>query len=389
MIGELSYEALLEEGDPAFAWQPPDDEWRAIALNYTSGTTGGPKGVVYHHRGAYLLAMGNVVSAGMTDTPVYLWTVPMFHCNGWCFTWGLSVVGGTHVCLRHVRADAILDAIEAHGVTHLCGAPTVLNAIVQEGEARGLSLAHRVHVLTGGAPPPASIIGAMESRGFRIVHVYGLTETYGPSVVSVWQPEWDALPLDARANLKARQGIRHQVLEALSVRDPDTLQEVPHDGITPGEIMFRGNIVMKGYLDDPEATARAFAGGFFHSGDVAVVHPDGVLQITDRSKDIIISGGENISSIEVESVLYRHPAVLEAAVVARRDPKWGETPCAFVALKPDARASAEELVAFCRANLSHFKCPKHVVFGELPKTATGKVQKFILRERAEHHTSEP
>jgi fatty-acyl-CoA synthase len=381
--GEVTYDALLAEGDPEFAWQPPDDEWRAITLNYTSGTTGHPKGVVYHHRGAYLLAMGNVVSAGLFGSSVYLWTVPMFHCNGWCFTWGLSVVGATHVCLRQVSASAILDAIEQHGVTHLCGAPTVLNMIVQEVRARRLSLSRRVDVLTGGAPPPSAIIAGMEDAGFRITHVYGLTETYGPSVVAPWDASWDALPLEERAQRKARQGVRHQTLEHLSVCDPETLTPVPHDGASAGEVMFRGNIVMKGYLDDPAATERSFHGGLFHSGDVAVVHPDGTLQITDRSKDIIISGGENISSVEVESVLYRHPHVLEAAVVARPDALWGETPCAFVALKPGApEVAAQDIIAFCRAHLAHFKCPSSVVFAELPKTATGKVQKFVLRERA-------
>jgi fatty-acyl-CoA synthase len=383
LVGDVGYESLLAEGDPGFTWQPPDDEWRAITLNYTSGTTGHPKGVVYHHRGAYLLAMGNVVSAGLLGNSVYLWTVPMFHCNGWCFTWGLSVVGGTHVCLRHVSAERILDAIERHGVTHLCGAPTVLNMIVQEARARELVLERKVDVLTGGAPPPSAIIAAMESAGFRITHVYGLTETYGPSVVGPWDAAWDLLPLEERAQKKARQGVRHQTLEHLSVRDPETLLSVPHDGVSAGEVMFRGNIVMKGYLDDPAATERAFQGGFFHSGDVGVVHPDGTLQITDRSKDIIISGGENISSVEVESVLYRHPHVLEAAVVARPDATWGETPCAFVTLKPAAPAlTAEDVIAFCREQLAHFKCPRSVVFSELPKTATGKVQKFVLRERA-------
>jgi fatty-acyl-CoA synthase len=380
--GDLSYEALLAEGDPEFAWQPPDDEWRAITLNYTSGTTGHPKGVVYHHRGAYLLAMGNVVSAGLLGNPVYLWTVPMFHCNGWCFTWGLSVVGGTHVCLRQVTAAGILDAIERHAVTHLCGAPTVLNMIVQEVRAKRLTLARRVDVLTGGAPPPSAIIAAMEDAGFRVTHVYGLTETYGPSVVGPWDAAWDALPLEERAQRKARQGVRHQTLEHLSVCDPETLQPVPHDGVSAGEVMFRGNIVMKGYLDDPAATEKAFQGGLFHSGDLGVVHPDGTLQITDRSKDIIISGGENVSSVEVESVLYRHPHVLEAAVVARPDALWGETPCAFVALKRGAPAlPAQDIIEFCRQHLAHFKCPTSVVFSELPKTATGKVQKFVLRER--------
>jgi fatty-acyl-CoA synthase len=381
--GQLTYEALLAEGDPEYAWQPPDDEWRAITLNYTSGTTGNPKGVVYHHRGAYLLAMGNVVSAGLTGDSVYLWTVPMFHCNGWCFTWGVSVVGGTHVCLRHVTAPNILDAISAHRVTHLCGAPTVLNSMVQEGRARSFSLDRQVTVLTGGAPPPSAVIAGMESVGFRITHVYGLTETYGPSVVGPWDNAWDALPLEERARLKARQGVRHQTLEHLSVRHPETLEPVPEDGQTAGEVMFRGNIVMKGYLDDPAATERAFAGGLFHSGDVAVITPDGSLQITDRSKDIIISGGENISSVEVESVLFRHPHVLEAAVVARPDTHWGETPCAFVTLKAGAPAiSAEDVIAHCREQLAHFKCPKTIVFSDLPKTATGKVQKFVLRERA-------
>jgi fatty-acyl-CoA synthase len=383
VTGELDYDALLAEGDPEYAWQPPDDEWRAITLNYTSGTTGNPKGVVYHHRGAYLLAMGNVVSAGLTGDAVYLWTVPMFHCNGWCFTWGVSVVGGTHVCLRHVTAANILDAIATHRVTHLCGAPTVLNSMVQEGRARGFTLDRCVTVLTGGAPPPSAVIAGMESAGFRITHVYGLTETYGPSVVGPWDNAWDALPLEERARLKARQGVRHQALEHLSVRHPESLEPVAEDGQTAGEVMFRGNIVMKGYLDDPAATERAFAGGLFHSGDVAVVTPDGSLQITDRSKDIIISGGENISSVEVESVLFRHPHVLEAAVVARPDAHWGETPCAFVTLKAGAPAlTAEDVIAHCREQLAHFKCPKTIVFSELPKTATGKVQKFVLRERA-------
>jgi fatty-acyl-CoA synthase len=383
LTGTIGYEELLSEGDPAFAWQPPDDEWRAITLNYTSGTTGNPKGVVYHHRGAYLLALGNIVSAGMTSDSAYLWTVPMFHCNGWCFTWGVAVVGATHVCLRHVTAPNILDAVEKQGVTHMCGAPTVLNMMVQEARARKLTLTRRVDVLTGGAPPPATIIAGMESAGFRVTHVYGLTETYGPSVVGPWDSSWDTLPLEERARLKARQGVRHQTLEHLSVCHPETLVPVPEDGATAGEVMFRGNIVMKGYLDDPEATARAFQGGLFHSGDVAVITPEGSLQITDRSKDIIISGGENISSVEVESTLFRHEHVLEAAVVARPDTLWGETPCAFVTLKADAPSvGEEEIIAFCREQLAHFKCPKTVVFSELPKTSTGKVQKFVLRERA-------
>ena len=383
LFGELGYEALIAEGDPTQAWHEPDDEWRAIALNYTSGTTGDPKGVVYHHRGAYLTAMGNVLSANLVRHAVYLWTVPMFHCNGWCFPWALSLVAGTHVCLRHVRADAIYDAIERHGVTNFCGAPTVLNMIVQESPKRATALTRVVDVSTGGAPPPAAILSAMEKAGFRVTHLYGLTETYGPAVFNSWQESWNGLPADERAAKNARQGVRGPTLERLTVRNPETLEECPHDGSTVGEVMFAGNIVMKGYLADPAATERAFRGGYFHSGDLGVMHPDGYIQLTDRSKDIIISGGENISSIEVESTLFRHPHVLEAAVVARPDPVWGETPCAFVTLKPGAPAvTAEELIAFCRSQIAHFKCPKHVVFAELPKTSTGKVQKFVLRERA-------
>ncbi len=382
-FGDVTYEALLLEGDPDAQFPAPDDEWRAIALNYTSGTTGNPKGVVYHHRGAYLTAMGNVLATNLGRHAVYLWTVPMFHCNGWCFPWAVTLVAGTHVCLRHVRAADILDAVEQQGVTHFSGAPTVLNMIVQEQSKRQLVLAHPVEVATGGAPPPASILSAMEHAGFRVTHLYGLTETYGPAVFNLPHESWNALSADERATLNARQGIRGPTLEGLSVRDPETLAEVPRDGKTVGEVMFSGNIVMKGYLADPEATERAFKGGHFHSGDLGVIHPDGYIQLTDRSKDIIISGGENISSIEVENALFRHPHVLEAAVVARADEKWGETPCAFVTLKTGAPSvSAEEIIAFCRSQLAHYKCPKHVVFSELPKTSTGKVQKFVLRERA-------
>ncbi len=382
-FGDLSYEELLKEGDPTAEFGGPDDEWRAIALNYTSGTTGNPKGVVYHHRGAYLTAMGNVIASNLGRHAVYLWTVPMFHCNGWCFPWAVTLMAGTHVCLRHVRASEILDAIEQQGVTHFSAAPTVLNMIVQEEQTRPLKLERTVEVATGGAPPPATVLSAMERAGFRVTHIYGLTETYGPAVFNLAHESWKDLSADARATLNARQGIRGPTLENLSVRDPETLAEVPRDGQTVGEVMFSGNIVMKGYLGDPEATARAFQGGYFHSGDLGVMHPDGYIQLTDRSKDIIISGGENISSIEVENALFRHPHVLEAAVVARPDEKWGETPCAFVTLKPGAPSvSAEEIIKFCRTVLAGYKCPKHVVFAELPKTSTGKVQKFVLRERA-------
>jgi fatty-acyl-CoA synthase len=387
LFGELGYEELLAEGDPEAPWHKPDDEWRAIALNYTSGTTGNPKGVVFHHRGAYLAAMGNVLSVNLQRHAVYLWTVPLFHCNGWCFPWALSLVAGTHVCLRHVRANAIYDAIEHHGVTHFCAAPTVLNMMVQEGQKRSVKVEPIVDVVTGGAAPPAAILSAMEQAGFRVTHIYGLTETYGPAVFNSWQDAWDSLPADDRASKNARQGVRGPTLEELTVRHPETLEECPHDGQTVGEVMFAGNIVMKGYLDDPGATERAFKGGYFHSGDLGVMHADGYIQLTDRSKDIIISGGENISSIEVENTLFRHPHVLEAAVVARPDAVWGETPCAFVTLKPGAPSvSADELIEFCRGQIARFKCPKHVVFAELPKTSTGKVQKFLLRERAKQES---
>jgi 3-(methylthio)propionyl---CoA ligase len=378
-LGNLDYEAFLAEGDPDFAGPTPDDEWEAIALNYTSGTTGNPKGVVYHHRGAYLNALGNILVWGMPQHPVYLWTLPMFHCNGWCFPWTVTALAGTHVCLRRVEAGAIYDAIERDGVTHLCGAPVVMNMLLN---ARNEKLPRTVNMMTAGAAPPAAVIGGMEGLGFKITHVYGLTETYGPATVCAWHDEWDALPEDDRARLKARQGVAYPVLDGLTVADPATLQPVAADGETMGEILFRGNIVMKGYLKNPKASEEAFAGGWFHSGDLAVMHPDGYVEIKDRSKDIIISGGENISTIEVEDVLYRHPAVLEAAVVARPDEQWGETPCAFVTLKQGAAAEAAEIIAFCRERMAHFKAPRHVVFGALPKTSTGKIQKFVLRERA-------
>ena len=378
-LGGLDYEAFIAAGDPAFAELTPGDEWDAIALNYTSGTTGKPKGVVYHHRGAYLNALGNILVWGMRPHPVYLWTLPMFHCNGWCFPWTVTALAGTHVCLRRVEAGAIFDAIERHGVTHLCGAPVVMNMLLN---ARTERLPRPVDMMTAGAAPPAAVIGGIEALGFRITHVYGLTEVYGPAVVCAWHDEWDALDGDARARLKARQGVRYPVLEGLTVADPQTLAPVPPDGETMGEILMRGNIVMKGYLKNPQATDEAFAGGWFHTGDLAVAHPDGYIEIKDRSKDIIISGGENISTIEVEDVLYRHPAVLEAAIVARPDPNWGETPCAFVTLKDGATGDPAAIIAFCRERLAHFKAPRHVVFGPLPKTSTGKIQKYVLRDRA-------
>jgi fatty-acyl-CoA synthase len=381
-LGDLEYEDLLAEGDPAFDWPMPRDEWDAISLNYTSGTTGDPKGVVYHHRGAYLLALGNVVTCGMAKHPVYLWTLPMFHCNGWCFPWSISAVVGTHVCLRYVRAKAMFDALADHKVTHLCGAPIVMSTLLNAPADEKRALPHEVQFFTAAAPPPAAVLAAMKDAGFNVTHLYGLTETYGPAVINDWNREWDRLPGDEQAALKSRQGVRYTVLEALSVRDPETLAPVPADGETMGEVMFRGNVVMKGYLKNPSASAKAFEGGWFHSGDLGVVHPDGYVQLKDRSKDIIISGGENISSIEVEDALYKHPAVQGAAVVAKPDEKWGETPCAFVELKPSEMVSAEELIGWCRQNLAGYKVPRHIVFTELPKTSTGKVQKFRLREMA-------
>jgi fatty-acyl-CoA synthase len=381
-IGTMTYEALIAEGDPDYVWSPPGDEWDAISLNYTSGTTGNPKGVVYHHRGAALLAMGNVITASMRKHPVYLWTLPMFHCNGWCFTWSISVLAGTHVCLRQVRAAAMYEAIATHGVTHLCGAPIVMSTLLNAPHEEKRPLPHAVEFFTAAAPPPAAVLGAMAAAGFNVTHLYGLTETYGPAVVNDWKMEWDALEPVARANKKARQGVRYVVLDDLTVMDPETMTKVPADGETMGEVMFRGNVVMKGYLKNKKATDEAFAGGWFHSGDLGVLHPDGYIQLKDRSKDIIISGGENISSIEVEDALFRHPAVAAAAVVAKPDEKWGETPCAFVELKPQATATVEELIAWCRQHLAAYKCPRHVVFVELPKTSTGKIQKYKLRDMA-------
>jgi fatty-acyl-CoA synthase len=383
LLGETDYEALIEEGDAGFEWSLPEDEWNAISLNYTSGTTGNPKGVVYHHRGAYLNALSNAIGWNLGHHPVYLWTLPMFHCNGWCYPWTLAAVAGTSVCLRRVSAASIFDAIATHRVTHFCGAPIVLGFVLNASAEERRPFEHTVQVMTAAAPPPAAVLQAMEASGFHMTHVYGLTETYGPAVMCAWKPEWDSLPPEERARLKSRQGVPYHVLEDLQIMDPDTMQPVPADGETLGEVMFWGNIVMKGYLKNPKATAEALAGGWFHSGDLGVMHPDGYIQLKDRSKDIIISGGENISSIEVEDVLYRHPQVLEAAVVARPDSHWGESPCAFVALKAGAAGvSEQDIIEFCRAGLARFKVPKTVIFGDLPKTSTGKIQKFILRERA-------
>ena len=382
ILGEIDYEAFLASGDPNYAYAPPPDEWDAISLNYTSGTTGDPKGVVYHHRGAYLLALGNVLTGDMGRHPVYLWTLPMFHCNGWCFPWALSVVAGTHVCLRQVRAGHIYELMAEHGVTHLCGAPIVMSTLLGASPAEKRPLKAAARFFTAAAPPPQAVLAAMKEAGFEVTHLYGLTETYGPAAVNEWREEWDALDGPAQAEKKARQGVRYCVLDDLDVIDPVTMEPVPRDGETMGEVMFRGNIVMKGYLKNKHASDAAFHGGWFHSGDLGVMHKDGYIQLKDRSKDIIISGGENISSIEVEDALFKHPKVRAAAVVARPDDKWGETPCAFVELREGASATAEELIAWSRDNLAHFKCPRHVVFGELPKTSTGKIKKFVLREMA-------
>ncbi|HSH74485.1 MAG TPA: acyl-CoA synthetase, partial [Longimicrobiales bacterium] len=378
---DVHYEDLIAEGEAGARWSLPDDEWDAIALNYTSGTTGNPKGVVYHHRGAYMNAVGNALEWSLPRHPVYLWTLPLFHCNGWCFPWTVAAVAGTNVCLRGIDASEILRLIRDEGVTHMCGAPIVLNMVTTEAERRGEPLGRTVELMTAGAAPPAAVLERSSRVGFRVTHAYGLTEVYGPNTVCAWHPEWDGLPASEQAALKARQGVAYAVQEELSVRDPETLEPVPADGETIGELMMRGNIVMKGYLKNPSATEAAFAGGLFHTGDLGVMHPDGYVEIRDRSKDIIISGGENISSIEVEGVLYSHPAVAAAAVVARPDETWGETPCAFVELRDGSDVSEDELIDFCRSNLAHFKAPKTVVFCELPKTSTGTIQKFVLRRR--------
>jgi fatty-acyl-CoA synthase len=382
-LGEKDYEAFIAEGDPNAAWDYPVDEWQAIALNYTSGTTGNPKGVVYHHRGAYLNALGNILVWSLPSKPTYLWTLPLFHCNGWCFPWTLAALAGTNVCLRRVEAKAIFDAIADEDVTHLCGAPIVMGLLLNaKPEQKRDFGGRRIKMMTAASAPPAAVIEGMETLGFDITHVYGLTEVYGPSVVCAWHEEWNRLPAAEQAAIKARQGVRYPVLEGLMVADAKTLEPVPPDGKTIGEVFMRGNIVMKGYLKNRKASDEAFAGGWFHTGDLGVCHPDGYIELKDRSKDIIISGGENVSTIEIEGVLYRHPAVLEAAVVARPDDKWGETPCAFVTLKDGASASADDIIAFCRQNMASFKVPRTVVFGPLAKTSTGKIQKYVLREKA-------
>jgi fatty-acyl-CoA synthase len=382
-LGTITYEDLLAEGDPSFEWPGPQDEWDSLSLLYTSGTTGNPKGVMYHHRGAYLNALGNALAFRLTPQSVYLWTLPMFHCNGWTYTWAVTAAGATHVCLRRVDPALIFAALREHRVTHLCGAPIVLNMLVHAPAQARTRFDHVVEVATGGAAPPSAVIEAMEAMGFRVTHLYGLTESYGPATLCAWQEDWAALPLSERARKMARQGVAMPTLAQLQVGDADTGAPVPRDGATLGEVMLRGNTIMKGYLDNPVATAQAFAGGWFHTGDLGVWHADNYIEVKDRAKDIIISGGENISSLEVEECLYRHPHVMEAAVVARPDARWGETPCAFVALKPDAQGvTAADIVHWCRDHLAHFKVPRTVVFGPLPKTSTGKIQKFVLRDQA-------
>ena len=382
-LGSIEYEEFLGDGDPEFNWIMPNDEWDAISLNYTSGTTGNPKGVVYHHRGASLLAQGNALTASMPKHSVYLWTLPMFHCNGWCFPWTLSAIIGTHVCLRWVRQKAMWDALADHGVTHMCGAPIVMSTLLSTDDKDKRKLDHVVDFFTAAAPPPEAVLAAMKTAGFNVTHLYGLTESYGPAVVNDWKAEWNQLDDSGQAAMKARQGVRYSALEGLEVMNPETMEPVPKDGETIGEVMMRGNVVMKGYLKNKTASREAFAGGWFHTGDLGVMHEDNYIQLKDRSKDIIISGGENISSIEVEDALYKHPDIAAAAVVAREDEKWGETPCALIELNAGAeKPSIEELDKWCREQLAAFKIPKHYVFEELPKTSTGKIQKFVLRERA-------
>jgi fatty-acyl-CoA synthase len=381
-LGSDDYEALVESGDPDFAWLMPNDEWDAIALNYTSGTTGDPKGVVYHHRGACLIAQGNIITASIAKHAVYLWTLPMFHCNGWCFPWTIAAVNGTQVCLREVRADAIWASLADNEVTLLCGAPVVMSALLSASDEEKRTLPKPIDFFTAAAPPPEAVLASMGEAGFNVTHLYGLTEVYGPAVVNDWHSEWDVLPSAQKATLKARQGVRYHALEELDVLDPQTMQPVPRDGETLGEVMFRGNVVMKGYLKNKQATDEAFKDGWFHSGDLGVVYPDGYVQLKDRSKDIIISGGENISSIEIEDVLYKHSDVIAAAVVAMPHEKWGETPCAFIELVESSKLSAEDMILWCKQHMASFKVPRHFVFQEIVKTSTGKVQKFLLREQA-------
>ena len=382
LLGDIEYEAFLAEGNASYEWQYPENEWDAISLNYTSGTTGNPKGVVYHHRGAALNSLGNITSWTLPQLPKYLWTLPMFHCNGWCFPWTITALAGTNICLRKTEPGPIYDAIIEHGVTHMCGAPIVMGMLVNASSREKRTLTKSVKILTAGAAPPAAILEQIELLNFEVTHAYGLTECYGPGVVCEWHPEWEELPTAEKFTKKARQGVPYLVMQDLTVMDPETMQKTPADSESMGEVFMRGNNVMKGYLKNEKATKEAFLGGWFHTGDLGVMHPDGYIELKDRSKDIIISGGENISTIEVEGVLYQHPAVAEAAIVAKPDEKWGETPCAFISLKEEAQATEEELIQFCRDNLAHFKCPKKVVFTDLPKTSTGKIQKFILREQA-------
>ncbi|MFB3044701.1 MAG: acyl-CoA synthetase [Acidiferrobacterales bacterium] len=383
LLGECDYESFLMRGEPDFGGPPLEDEWQAISLNYTSGTTGNPKGVVYHHRGAYLNALGQILAFKLSESSIYLWTLPMFHCNGWTYTWGVTAAAGTHVCLRRVDPALIFSMIKQYGVTHMCGAPIVLNMLVHAPAEQRVDFGRTVDVATGGAAPPSKVIAGMEDLGFRVTHLYGLTETYGPATVCAWQHAWDELDLETRTSMMARQGVAYHTLEDIMIADPKTMEPVPSDGKTMGELMIRGNTAMKGYLKNPNATNEAFRGGWFHTGDLGVRHPNGYVEIKDRAKDVIISGGENVSSLEVEEMLYRHPSIMEAAVVARPDEYWGETACAFVTLKPDVGdVTAEDIIAWCRERLAKFKSPKHVVFGPLPKTPTGKIQKFVLRDKA-------
>lgn len=384
LLGELDYETFLGEGDAGFEWEPPEDEWQALSLNYTSGTTGDPKGVVYHHRGAYLNALGNTISFGLSADSVYLWTLPMFHCNGWTYTWAVTAACGTHVCLRAVDPALIFPMIQEHRVTHMCGAPIVLTMLIHAPSARQYEFSHGpIEIATGGAAPPSAVIEGMEKMGFRVTHLYGMTESYGPSTLCAWQSEWDELEGEDRASVMARQGVNYVTLEDQAILDSDTLEPVPMDGETIGELMLRGNTVMRGYLKNPGTTKATLDGGWLHTGDLGVMHPDGYIEIKDRAKDIIISGGENISSLEIEEVLYKHPKIMEAAVVARPDERWGETPCAFVTpISGGGDLSSDDVIRYCRENMAHFKAPKTIVFGELPKTSTGKIQKFVLRERA-------